>query len=321
MAVCAAKCDEKSQEESKNLNSDNKEDDEWLLQQYLCRLNYSKAEIEAVLLSKPSYELMSELQYRHGKHIPWENLDQHVHPAGNTAARVEKVWGLTETDGHERIKNPKAIIRKFLTGRGGFCYEVNTAMHWLLSKLGFHARLCVSKVFSDGKLGPPSHCCNMVTIDDAIWLVDPGFGQLLVPVPLNGDIVYDSTGDPLKIQKCNHGSGYDLALYRKRTIAAADCFTGDKLTDKGYTCLHAFRPNDNLSYGNKEFCKGLTLVLTSKHSPFVKGRICSKLTEKGRVTFLKNRIQWTVRQEIVRKNFNDEDEARAALFKHFGIRL
>jgi len=310
-------------DEFKNTRSDKKEDDddEWLLQQYLSRLNYSKAEIRAVLSSKPSFKLMSELLSRHGKHIPFENLDQHVHPAGDKCARVDKVWGLTETDGHERIKNPKAIIRKFLRGRGGFCFELNTTMHWLLATLGFHVRLSLSKVFKNGGLAPASHCVNLVTIDDAIWLVDPGFAWLLVPVPLSGDIVYDSTGDPLRLQKCDHGSGYDLALYRKLTIAASNIFTGDKLENEGYTCQYAFRPNDDLSYGNKEFCVGLTEVLTSNQSPFVKGRICSKLTEKGRVTFVKNRVQWTVGQEIVKRNFRNEDEARAALLEYFGIRL
>merc|ERR550534_3435154 len=99
--------------------------------------------------------------------------------------------------------------------------------------------------------------------------------MLLVPVPLNGDVVSDTTGDQHKISKCSHGSGFDLALWRNRKIAASDCFTGERIKDTGFTCQHTFRPADDLSYGNKKFCVGLTNVLTHTQSPFVKGRVCS----------------------------------------------
>lgn len=313
---------ERPQEESKISLSDEKEDEDWLLQQYLARLGYKGAEIKPILESKPSFKLMSELQYRHGKYIPFENLDQHVHPAGDQCKIIDRVWGLTGTDGHDRIKSPGKIIRKYLKGRGGFCYEINTTMHWLLTKIGFDARLSSSRVYRrGGKFGPVTHICNLVTLGDTIWLVDPGFGWLLVPVPLNGEVVYDSTGDQLKIVKCNIGSGFDLALLRNRTIPATDSFSGDKITDQGFTCQHAFRPSDDLSYGNNEFCNGLTDVLTSKDSPFVRCRICSRLTDKGRVTFVKNRIQWTEGHVIVRKDLRSEEEVRAALLEYFGVRL
>jgi len=303
-----------------------------LLNQYLTRLNFKDEEIEAVLSSQPSFELMTDLLARHGKYIPFENLDQHEHPAGVSCSRVNQVWGLNDTDGHDRIKNPEHIIRKYINGgRGGFCFELNSSMHWLLTKLRFNPRLCLSRVCKPNGVYSTvgSHCCNLVTFGDEVWLVDAGFGWNLVPVPLNGKIVKESTGDLMKVLKCELGNGYDFALWRKHLIAGSDTFSGDTLhpasdtrsNEEGFICQFAFRSGDNLSYGNEEFCKGITHVLRDDISPFRRGRICSKLTDKGRITFAKQRIQWTEGKHIIRKEFLSEDEVRAALLKYFGLRL
>lgn len=40
---------------------------------------------------------------------------------------------------HIEIALVKNTVRKFVSGRGGYCYECNSGWHWLLTKLGYRA--------------------------------------------------------------------------------------------------------------------------------------------------------------------------------------
>ncbi|MGH3388837.1 MAG: arylamine N-acetyltransferase family protein [Actinomadura sp.] len=103
-------------------------------------------------------EALRELQLRHLRTVPFENLSVH---------RDEDIV-LEET----------ALVRKVVERRrGGFCYELNGAFATLLSALGYDVTLYAARVYSGDDLGPPfDHLCLRVEAADP-WLVDVGFGS------------------------------------------------------------------------------------------------------------------------------------------------
>merc|ERR1712013_911274 len=55
----------------------------------------------------------------------------------------------------------ETLQKLVLEGRGGFCWEINTAFAWLLSQLGYQVRFGSSNVLTPG--GPiPGHLCLYV---------------------------------------------------------------------------------------------------------------------------------------------------------------
>ena len=79
--------------------------------QYLQRLQVKKTE-------NPSYSFLSKLQEQHLLTIPFENLD--VHQENKIVLDEDRIY--------EKI---------VICGRGGFCYELNGLLCWLLRSLGF----------------------------------------------------------------------------------------------------------------------------------------------------------------------------------------
>jgi N-hydroxyarylamine O-acetyltransferase len=81
-----------------------------------------------------------------------------------------------------------AIYDKIVArGRGGWCFEMNSLLHWALSALGFDAVRLNSSVGvtdpADYDVG--GHMLLRVMLDGAPWLADVGFGNaFLDPIPL-----------------------------------------------------------------------------------------------------------------------------------------
>ncbi|WP_394826089.1 arylamine N-acetyltransferase [Pendulispora albinea] len=111
------------------------------------------------LPSAPTSEVLRELQVRHLRTVPFENLSIHL----------DEPIDLNETALMDKI-----VRRR----RGGFCYELNGLFAGLLHALGFRVTLLAGKVFAtDGKLGPPfDHLALAVDLEER-WLVDVGFGR------------------------------------------------------------------------------------------------------------------------------------------------
>ena len=65
-----------------------------------------------------------------------------------------------------------------LSGRGGFCYQLNGAFAYLLAGLGFAVELLEARVHGPGRLGGRfGHLCLRVRIDGSERLADVGFGR------------------------------------------------------------------------------------------------------------------------------------------------
>ena len=103
---------------------------------------------------------LRELQLRHLRSVPVENLNIHL--------------------GEPIVLEPGALRDKLLRRRrGGFCYELNGAFAELLSTLGFEVRLLAARVFGDG--GPCAQCDHRAqrvdVAGEGAWLADVGFGR------------------------------------------------------------------------------------------------------------------------------------------------
>ncbi|MFZ2099000.1 MAG: arylamine N-acetyltransferase [Oricola sp.] len=71
------------------------------------------------------------------------------------------------------------------TGRGGYCFELNTLFGAALSAFGFETTRIMARVRNGAPQGGPrSHLAWIVTIDGEEWLADTGFGGSGTSVPL-----------------------------------------------------------------------------------------------------------------------------------------
>ncbi|MPY55511.1 arylamine N-acetyltransferase family protein, partial [Streptomyces acidicola] len=108
----------------------------------------------------PTLDALRELQLRHLRAVPFENLSVHL--------------------GEKIVLDEEPLLDKVVGARrGGFCYELNGAFAALLTALGFEVTLLAARVFGEaGRLGIPyDHLALLVrTGDGGEWLADVGFG-------------------------------------------------------------------------------------------------------------------------------------------------
>jgi len=88
--------------------------------------------------------------------------------------------------------DPETTARRFMSGRGGYCYLLNGGFSALLASLGYHVTRHVGAVWRPGGLGNGSaaeawgrHLALTVELDGWDWFVDVGLGDALYePVAL-----------------------------------------------------------------------------------------------------------------------------------------
>ena len=91
--------------------------------------------------------------------------------------------------------DPEATARRFVGGRGGYCYLLNGGFSALLASLGYDVTRHVGAVWRPGGIGNGSateawgrHLALTVELDGQDWFVDVGLGDAMYePVPLPSD--------------------------------------------------------------------------------------------------------------------------------------
>ena len=230
----------------------------------------------------PTAQTLRDLQVAHLLAVPFENLSIHAR--------------------QPIVLEDEALFTKIVQQRrGGFCYETNGLFAALLRDLGFSVTMLSAQVFQTESFGPDfDHMVLMAHLEQR-WLVDVGFG--------------DSFREPLRID------GRDEQQQGSRTYQI--------LSDPPYLVLmqrkaneewqaqyrFTLQPHDYTDYA--EMCR---YHQTSPDSPFTKARVCSRATERGRLTLDEKRLITTseagTRQEKVIANPADYAEL---LHQHFGI--
>ena len=228
-------------------------------------------------------ELLSSLQYANLLRIPFENLDIHL----------GRAIQLDEQHLFEKIVTQK---------RGGFCYELNGLFAWMLRGLGFQVDLLSAEVYEDGEFSPQfDHLALQVRLEED-WLVDVGFGDSFIrPLRLSENSEQIQNGTAYRIDQ---SSNYRVLLQR-----------GDAgKWERFYRST--LEPRQLSDYTGR--CR---YHQTSPESHFTQKRLCTRLTEEGRITLRDERLIETKNGRRQEARISDEEEYLAALEEHFGIRL
>jgi len=158
---------------------------------YLNRIGYP-GPTEATL------ETLHALVAAHNGAIPFENLDP--------------LMGIPVADLGDAALTDKLVYRR----RGGYCYEHNGLMGYVLAELGFGVERFAGRVVwmsASDALPAQTHEVLSVTVpgEDGPWLVDVGFGgqTLSSPIRLEAGLVQQTRHEPYRLHE--HGDGYVLA--------------------------------------------------------------------------------------------------------------
>jgi arylamine N-acetyltransferase len=144
-------------------------------------------------------ETVHELVAAHNRSIPFENLDP--------------LLGIPVADLSAAALSDKLVDRR----RGGYCYEHNGLMGYVLDELGFGVERLAGRVVwtnPDGPLPAQTHQVLSVTVPgvDGPLLVDVGFGgqTLTSPIRLEAGQVQKTRHEPYRILE--RGDGYQLEV-------------------------------------------------------------------------------------------------------------
>jgi arylamine N-acetyltransferase len=147
--------------------------------------------------AEPTVETVHALVAAHNQSIPFESLDP--------------LLGIPVADLSVAALTDKLVHRR----RGGYCYEHNGLMGYVLEQLGFGVLRLAGRVVwmnPGGPLPAQTHQVLSVTVPgvDGPLLVDVGFGgqTLTSPIRLEAGPVQDTRHEPYRIQE--RGDGYQL---------------------------------------------------------------------------------------------------------------
>jgi N-hydroxyarylamine O-acetyltransferase len=252
-----------------------------LFERYLARLRMTEP-------PPPTEHGLSALHLAHLIHVPFENLDIHL------GRRIDLA--------------PQAVLDKIVTqGRGGFCYELNSAFAWLLGRCGMAVELLQARVTTaDGALGPPfDHLALRVTIGGERFLADVGFGaHSSCPLRL------DARGP-----QADPGGSFEL-----RPVACE----ADRGAGEAWDVVHDGRPAYRLDGRVRridEFEPMCQFHQTSAESHFTRKPICTRLLAfgAGRVTISGAVLITTAADGTRSEQQLDRPALEAAYAEHFGF--
>jgi arylamine N-acetyltransferase len=253
---------------------------------YFARIGYSGP-------ADPTLETLSQLVAAHGRSIPFENLDP--------------LLGVPVTD-----LGPAALVDKLVRRRrGGYCYEHNNLMRYVLEHLGFEVDALAARVVwmsPHGLDGPPTaedHQALAVRIPgvDDTFLVDVGFGgqTLSSPIHLTAGPTQRTRHEPYRLRA--HHQGYVLESLVRDIWQPLYTFTTDP------------RPLIDLRVGS-------WYASTYPESHFVSGLTAATVTDDARWNLRgRNLAIHTLDGRTERTRFDTAAQVLDALANRFGINL
>lgn len=245
---------------------------------------------------EPTGRALRELQLRHLRTVPFENLSIHL--------------------GEEIVLEEERLLDKVIgRGRGGFCYELNGAFGTLLAALGYGVELLAARVYGDeGRLGIPyDHLALRVrTVEGETWLADVGFGAHS-HYPLSC-AEREEQVDPAGLFRMV-AAGPDAA-----GVSGGSAGSGD------LDVVRDGRPQYRLETRPRalgDFTAGLWWHSTSPLSHFTRSLVCSRVTEDGGRITLSGRELTTTAGDGTRgtRELETDEEVLTAYREGFGIEL
>ncbi len=144
---------------------------------------------------EPTLEVRQDLMTVHTRTIPFENLDP--------------VMGVPVDDLSSEALTDKLVHRR----RGGYCYEHNGLMGYVLTEVGFRVRRLAGRVIwmspPDAPLPAQTHTVLAVTFpgSQGSYLVDVGFGgqTLTSPIRFETGNAQQTTREPYRLEDRGEG--------------------------------------------------------------------------------------------------------------------
>lgn len=239
-------------------------------------------------LGNPESRTLDAIIQAHLAHIPFENFD--------TYGGGRKI-SLSVADTYEKI-----ITRK----RGGFCFEVNLLLGWILRKLGYEARYLASRVYRgsqasastpvedtadildpqcpdwDGEL-PPTH---IVVLVDGKWLCDIGFGE---PPRVALDVTTETEqfDGQHRFKIVTDGK---LKVLSRQSRGASGL---NRIVSKPGVWESRILLDDNTERPAEDFVPGLTRVQTDDTVIFRQFLMCVAQTDSEKIVLTGNKLKIT----------------------------
>jgi len=203
-------------------------------------------------VAEPNLDVLQNLVTAHTHTIPFENLDP--------------VMGVPVDDLSAEALSDKLVHRR----RGGYCYEQNGLMGYVLSEVGFRVRRLAGRVIwmlpPDAPFPAQTHTVLAVTFpgSQGSFLVDVGFGGQTPTSPIRIEIgsVQQTTHEPYRLEDRRDGVVLQ-ALIRGEWVPL-------------YEFTTRTRPEIDLKVGS-------WFVSTHPSSGFVKGLMVARVTDEGRL--------------------------------------
>jgi arylamine N-acetyltransferase len=239
---------------------------------------------------EPTLEVLQALMTAHTRTIPFENLDP--------------VMGVPVDD-----LGPEALADKLVhRRRGGYCYEHNGLMGYVLAEAGFRIRRLAGRVVwsspPDAPLPAQTHTVLAVTFpgSEGSYLVDVGFGgqTLTSPIRFETGTVQQTTHEPYRLE--DRGDGLVL-----QALIAGEWRSLYEFTTRT-------RPGIDLKVGS-------WFVSTHPSSHFVTGLMVALVTDDARYNLAGRDL--TIHREGGSEKIRLEDAAAVVetLRGRFGINI
>jgi arylamine N-acetyltransferase len=239
--------------------------------------------------TEPTLATLQALVAAHNQSIPFENLDP--------------LLGIPVAD----LTAPALMDKLVLRGRGGYCYEHNGLMGYVLEELGFRVERLAGRVVwmnTSGALPAQTHQVLSVTAPalDGPYLVDVGFGgqTLTSPIRLAVGPVQQTRHEPYRIRE--HGEGCQLEAEIRGEWQPLYIFTTRP------------QPRIDLEVGS-------WYVSTHPNSHFVTGLTAALVTDDARWNLHGRNLAIHRAGETERIRFDTAAQVLDALTDRFGINL
>lgn len=163
------------------------------------------------LKTEPSLELLKLIQYNAVTHIPYENIDI--------------------INGVPLNLNHGALFEKIVVkGRGGYCFELNALLSYILKKIGFEVNDYLARFLREVEGIPVRHHRVVaVKIGEKTYISDIGIGSKApkYPLELTEGLVQGQFGEKYEFSK-DETLGWVLWEYHKGEKRKYISFTEDK---------------------------------------------------------------------------------------------
>jgi len=247
------------------------------VKQYLSRIGIAEA-------GEPTLNFLTDLQNQHLLSVPFEDLDI--------------------PDRDKIILDPERIYKKIiLSGRGGFCYELNGLFHWLLTQIGFKVDMLSASVFNHQKkeLGPEYDHMTLLVHLEKDYLVDVGFGDSFrMPLEFPNGEQRDISGH-YKISDVNQNE-YDLRRQENYEW---------KLQYKFSSAPRKLSDFENMCGYQQSFPESI----------FRNRMLCTIATQTGRITLTNFSLTVTDNGTKTKTELKEKKEFDKLLKKHFRMEL